>query len=87
MRKYIFITPEGLTFKPNCDSPDPDFLDMQIVGFGQGSTLEEGLNGLIELNEGALESKSEWNFSLRIENRKSQSLWLRDHKTKIPIAS
>jgi hypothetical protein len=87
VRKFIFITPEGLTHKPNCDSPDPDFQDIQIIGFGGGSTVEEALNDLMELNEGTFESKSERNIALRIEDNKYRSLWARGHKTKIPKAS
>ena len=87
MKKYIFVTPDGLTYKPNCDSPDPDFLDMQIVGFGRGSPLEETLDDLIDINEGAPGGQPEWSFSLRIVNKKSHSLWLREPKPKIPLAS
>ncbi len=87
MKKYIFITPEGLTYKPNCDSPDPDFLDMQVIGFGGGSTIEEALNDLMELSESGIQNKTERNISLRIENNHNRSLWIRERKDKIPIAS
>ena len=87
MKKYIFITPEGWTYKPNCDSPDPDVLEMQIIGFGQGSTVEEALNDLMELNAGTSAGKAARNLSLRIESGHHRSLWFRERKTRIPLAS
>ena len=87
MKKYIFITPEGLTYKPNCDSPDPDFPGMQIIGDGHGSTLDEALKDLMEMSENLFENHSAQNFSLRLENDNKKYFWPREHKSKVPLAS
>ena len=87
MKKYIFITPEGLTYKPNCDSPEPDFPDMQIIGYGHSATVDDALKDLMEINGNLFENKPEQTFSIRLETNNKNSLWLREHKIKIPIAS
>jgi hypothetical protein len=87
MKKYIFITPEGLSFKPSSDSPEPDQMDMQILSFGQEHTLEDTLNDLIEFNGNAVENRHQGSFSIRIERNNHKNLWLREKKYKIPLAS
>ncbi len=87
MKKYIFITPEGLTYKPNYDSPEPDFPDMQIIGYGHSATVDDALKDLMEINGNLFENKSEQLFSIRLETKNKNSLWLREHKVKTHIAS
>jgi hypothetical protein len=87
MKKFIFVTPEGLTFKPSCDSPSPDQMDMQIVSFDQENALEDTLKDLIELNENVVENKIEGPFAIRVGRDHRKNLWLREKKSKIPLAS
>jgi hypothetical protein len=88
MKKYIFITPEGLTYKPNCDSPEPDFPDMQIIGYGTSTTIEDALKDLMEMSGNLFENNSAQNFSLRFEGDNKRHLWpSREHRSKVPLAS
>jgi hypothetical protein len=87
MKKFIFITPEGLTFKPNRDSPGPDYLDMQVFDFGREHTVEDTLNDLIDLNQNGRGNGSGGPFSIRIENDHRKNFWLSEHRSKISRAS
>jgi len=83
MKKYIFVTPEGLSFKPSCDSPSPEFLDIEIMGHGPDSTIQEAISDLIELNENARMGNLSQTFTTRIENNQHRNLWVRDNRTRI----
>jgi hypothetical protein len=87
MKKYIFITPEGLTYKPNCDRPDPDHMDMQIFSFDRTHTIDDTLNDLIELNQNVSGSKLDGPFSIRVEKESRKSIWLTEHKVPTSKAS
>jgi hypothetical protein len=87
MKKYIFITPEGLTYKPNSDSPNPDFVNLQIFDFYRGSSVQDTLSDLIEFNVNPVENRADGPYSLRIESNNRRNLWLREHRSKIAIAS
>jgi hypothetical protein len=87
MKKYIFVTPEELTCKPNFDSPEPDFVDMQIIGFGRDSLVQDALKDLIEMDSNQTENKINKHFSLRMENDKKNYFWLKENRSKIPTAS
>ncbi len=80
MKKYIFITPEGLSFKPNMDSPEPDYMDLQIFDFNHDASIQDAIQDLIELNQNAKGSQPEGPFALRIENNRRKSFWLREKK-------
>jgi hypothetical protein len=80
MKKYIFITPEGLSFKPNMDSPEPDYLDLQIFDFNHDSSIQDAIQDLIELNHNAKCGQPEGPIALRIENNRRKSFWLREKK-------
>lgn len=86
MKKYIFITPEGLTYKPNYDSPEPDFSDLEIIPYVYNAELGNALNDLIEINENKFENRSVYNFSIGPETL-NKSLWLKDRKTRAVMAS
>ncbi len=51
MKKYIFVTPDGLSFKPNVDSPTPDFLDIEMFGQDSDASIQDAISQLIEYNE------------------------------------
>jgi|WetSurMetagenome_2_1015567.scaffolds.fasta_scaffold450762_1 hypothetical protein len=87
MKKYLFVTPEGLTCKPNFDSPEPDFVDMQIIGFNHDSLVQDALKDLIEMHGNQTENKINKHFSLRLENDKKNYFWLKENKNKINTAS
>lgn len=87
MKKFIFITPEGLTYKPNYDSPEPDFPDLQIIGYGHSAAVNDALKDLMEINGNVFENKQSQTFSIRLETNNKNSLWLRERKTRSFIAS
>jgi hypothetical protein len=83
MKKYIFVTPDGLSFKPSCDSPAPEFLDIEILGHGPETSIQDAISDLIELNESARLGNLNKPFTGRIENKSNRSFWLRDNRSKI----
>ena len=51
MNKYIFMTNEGNTYKPNSESLEPDCENSQVIGITSGNNETEALNRLLlELN-------------------------------------
>jgi hypothetical protein len=87
MKKYIFITPEGLTYQPNNDSPEPDFPDLQIIGYSHNAAFGDALKDLIEINENQSENKGPYNFFIRLETNNKNPLLLKELKTLSLIAS
>lgn len=53
MSKYIFYTDEGYTISPNDDILE----SLQILGFENGKTLQDGISNLLENNHWIEESK------------------------------
>lgn len=51
MNKYIFMTNEGNTYKPNSENLEPDCENSQVIGITNGNDETEALNRLLlELN-------------------------------------
>jgi hypothetical protein len=87
MKKYIFVKPEELSNKLTTDSPEPDFVEMQIIGLQPGSTIQDALKDLIEINRSQPENNSSNYFSLGLERDKKDRLWHKGNKSKTPLAS
>jgi len=87
MKKFIFITPEGLTYKPNCDHPEPDYMDLQVFSIDKKHTVEDALSDLIELNQNVMEGDPNGPFSVRIEKENRKNIWLRERKARTSHAS
>jgi hypothetical protein len=87
MKKFIFITPEGLSFKPTMDSPEPDALDMEIFGFNSKVSVQDVIRDLMELSENSEGDHLVRPFTLRIENDSRKNIWVREKKYKTSIAS
>jgi hypothetical protein len=85
MKKFIFVTPEGLTFKPNCDRPEPDYLDIHIYGLDEEHSVQDAIQDLMELGTNAT-NQLDQPFSVRIENNNRKNLWVREKKNKIGMA-
>jgi hypothetical protein len=83
MKKYIFVTPEGLSFKPSCDSPAPEFMDIEIMGHGPDTSIQAAISDLIELNQSARLGNPDRPFSVRIENNSNRNLWVRDNQSRL----
>jgi len=50
MKKFIFITDEGFTFQPDSENYEPDIENMQVVGFGEGNTIGDAMENMIDEN-------------------------------------
>jgi len=46
IKDFIFITFEGMTFKPNSESDIPDIENMQVIGFEKGFNVNEAFKNL-----------------------------------------
>ena len=86
MKKFIFVTPEGLTFKPNCDSPEPDYLDIHVYGFDEDASVQDTIQDLMELGKNTAGNQPDKPFTIRIENNSRKNLWVREKKNKIGMA-
>ncbi len=85
MKKHIFVAPTELTYKPNCDRPEPEHIDMHIFGHDTDASIQDTIDDLIELNqEGADESGSP--FSVRIEHHRRREPWRRGKGNRLGTA-
>lgn len=50
MRKFIFITSEGITFQPASESSEPDIDNCQVLGFGKGLDPENAFENMLNEN-------------------------------------
>ncbi|MBN1189789.1 MAG: hypothetical protein JXA46_08555 [Dehalococcoidales bacterium] len=87
MKNYIFVTPEGLTCKPNIDRPEPEFVDMQIMGFGRDTIVQDALKDLIEMHSYQPENKINALFTLRQENDSKKYIRFKENKREFTPAS
>jgi hypothetical protein len=78
MNKYIFITTEGSTYQPNSDCSEPDIENMQVIGFGQGDTVQDSFRNLIKQNEYLINTNFDGIIALRLANEKQTDFSLRD---------
>ena len=87
MSKFVFITPERLVYKPNYDSPEPDFIDMEVLGFDRGQTMEEALEDLLGINGHLVEDNLEETYLLDLANESRQFFLLHNYKDGRQVAS
>lgn len=87
LHKFIFITPERLTCKPYCDSPLPEFIDMEVITSGQELAIEDALEDILELNEHPEEHRLQETYSLDLRNDSREFFRLQNYNNKIGIAS
>jgi len=78
MNKYIFITTEGSTYQPNSDCSEPDIENMQVIGFGQGNTVQDALRKLLELNDYLFDTNFNEIFAIQLTNDKREYFSLKD---------
>jgi hypothetical protein len=87
MKRFFFITPEGLTYQTASDSPEPEQMDIQLFGSGLNLTIEEAIGDLMELNTNQLKNKLEPMLFLGLKKDSKHHLWFKGQKNKIPLAS
>ena len=78
MRKFIFITSEGFTFQPDSEDYEPDIENLQVVGFGEGDTIDSALKSMFK--ENSYLSKSNFNkvIGIEIKDYKQTILYLKE---------
>jgi hypothetical protein len=57
MDQFNFILPQGSTFEPETDSPQPDTDAIEALGLVEGATPVDMLETLLELNHGPIDYK------------------------------
>ena len=82
MRRYFFITPEGLTNKHIMDRPEPDFIEMQLFGYTPNQDIHDTINVLMELNDNIVHDCPEKVFSLELKDTENPLLRRRDYRAK-----
>jgi len=50
MKKFIFLTNEGFTLQPHSEDYEPDIENMQVIGFGEGGSVDGALENMLEHN-------------------------------------
>jgi hypothetical protein len=51
MKKYIFLSNEGITYQPNSSSSESDCENIQVIGIDEGVDAQEAFDNLIRNNE------------------------------------
>lgn len=78
VKKYIFVTAEGITYQPDSQSVMPDIENLQVVGFGSGDSPKDAAKNMLEEN-GYLK-EAHFNEIIGIELKSDKRTWhyLRD---------
>ena len=78
MNKYIFITTEGSTYQPNSDYSEPDIENMQVIGFGQGNTVQDAVRELLGTNYYLIDTTFNEIFAIQVASDKREYFYLKD---------
>jgi|MudIll2142460700_1097286.scaffolds.fasta_scaffold2793201_1 hypothetical protein len=87
MKQYIFIAPETLTYKPNLDRPEPDFVDMQLIGVSHDDMFQDALQDLIEMNGSSTGDMLAYNIRFDKSTQNLKYFSFKPRRSKIPLAS
>ena len=80
MKKFIFITTEGYTYQPDSESTTPDIENLQVLGFGEGKTVDEAFLDMIGENPYLRDTNFDEATGIELKNGKRKILYLSDHK-------
>ena len=78
MRKFIFITSEGFTFQPNNEDYEPDIENMQVVGFGEGDTVDNAIKFMLKENSYLRKTNFNKIIGIEIKDYKQSVLYLKN---------
>ena len=76
MKKFIFITSEGFTFQPNNEDYEPDIENMQVVGFGEGDTIDNAIKFMLKENSYLRKTSFNKIIGIEIKDYKQSVLYL-----------
>ena len=83
MKKFIFITAEGYTSQPYEGDVSLDIENMQVVGFGEGNTVEDALTNMLEEDESLRDTSFNEVVGIEITNDVGTTLYLKGCKNKV----
>ncbi len=78
MKKFIFITGEGFTFQPGSEDCEPDIENMQVVGFGEGNTIDGAMDNMIDENPYLKNTRFNKVIGIEIKSYKQSVLFIED---------
>ena len=78
MKKFIFITEEGFTFQPGSEDYEPDIENMQVVGFGEGNTIDDAMENMIDENPYLKNTKFNKVIGIEIKSYKQSVLFIKN---------
>ncbi len=77
MKKFIFITSEGFTFQPGSEDYEPDIENMQVIGFGEGNTVDDAVENMVYKNLYLKDTKFNKVISIEVKSYKQSVLFLK----------
>ena len=66
MKRYIFLSIEGVTFQPDSELIEPDIENIQVIGFAEGKHSKEAFQKLVEENSYLLKTTFDEIFSYEL---------------------
>ena len=78
MKKFIFITSEGFTFQPGSEDYEPDIENMQVIGFGEGDTVDNAVDNMIKENPYLKDTKFNKVIGIEVKSYKQSILSLKN---------
>ena len=78
MKKFIFITDEGFTFQPGSEDYESDIENMQVVGFGEGNTIDGAMDNMIDENPYLKNTRFNKVIGIEIKSYKQSVLFIED---------
>jgi hypothetical protein len=87
LKKQVFVKPEKLTYQPTTDSPEPDFDDTYMMGFGLSQNIEDAMKDILELNDNMEAKQPGETFRIDFRNENRKYFRLKDYKNKARMAS
>jgi len=73
IKKYIFVTNEGFTYQPDSEASEPDIENMQVLGFGNGSSAKVAFDDMIANNPHLYKTNFNETIGLELKNDKRYS--------------
>ena len=80
VKKFIFVTTEGYTYQPDSQSINPDIENLQVLGFGEGKTVDDALINMISENPHLKNMNFDESIGIELKNGESKYLYLSDYK-------
>ncbi|MFQ5442479.1 MAG: hypothetical protein ACE5EB_07135 [Thermodesulfobacteriota bacterium] len=80
MKKFIFLTAEGYTYQPDSESSVPDIENLQVVGFGEGKTIDDAVLNMVREYPYLKDTNFDDLIGMELKDGQSKTLCLSDYK-------